>query len=86
MAAAQTPGWDLSRGPQGEIMATRDSGQIGMPYVVLAAKSGRGLKVSLYQPGDDISVEGEEIGSVAGNPRELGRQLRDLLSDIDLGD
>jgi hypothetical protein len=64
-------------------MATSDAGDIGLPWVVIAAKVGRGLRVSKYEPGDDVEVEGEVIGEVSGNPREMGRQLRDLLSDLE---
>ena len=64
-------------------MATSDAGEIGLPWVVIAAKAGRGLRVSKYQPGDDVEVEGDVIGEVSGNPREMGRQLRDLLSDLE---
>jgi hypothetical protein len=67
-------------------MATRDSGQIGMPWVVIARNGSRGMRVSLYRPGDDSEIEGEPIGEITGNPREMGRQLRDLLSEIDCGD
>ena len=63
-------------------MATRDSGQIGLPWVVAAQRAGRGLRVSLYRPGDDVDVEGELIGEVSGNPREMGRQLRSILEDV----
>jgi hypothetical protein len=63
-------------------MATFDTSQIGMPWVVIAAKRGKGMKVSLYAPGDDVTVEGEEIGEVAGNPREQGRQLREILEEV----
>jgi hypothetical protein len=64
-------------------MATSDAGDIGLPWVVIAAKAGRGLRVSKYQPGDDVEVEGDVIGEVSGNPREMGRQLRDLLADLE---
>jgi hypothetical protein len=39
--------------------------------------------VSKYHPGDDVAVEGEVIGEISGNPREMGRQLRTLLGDLD---
>jgi hypothetical protein len=64
-------------------MATSDAGDIGLPWVVIATKAGRGLRVSKYEPGDDVEVEGEVIGEVSGNPREMGRQLRDLLADLE---
>ena len=65
-------------------MATRESGQIGQPWVVLTERVGRGMRVSLYRPGDAIDVEGDAIGELVGNPREMGRQLRDLLGDVNL--
>ncbi len=65
-------------------MATRDSGTIGMPWVISAQRIGRGLRVSLYRPGDDVDVEGDVIGEISGNPREMGRQLRTLLEDTNL--
>jgi hypothetical protein len=82
--AARTPEWSLGTDRQGQIMATRDSGEIGMPWVVLAARAGRGMRVSMYHPGDDVEVEGEVIGEITGNPREMGRQLRTMLSDLEL--
>ena len=63
-------------------MATRDSGQIGCPWVVLCVGSMRSMQVSLYRPGDDVTVEGESIGELTGNPREMGRQLRDILNNF----
>ncbi len=84
MDAARSPGWSLGLGRHGQIMATRDSGTIGMPWVVSAERVGRGLRVSLYRPGDDVNVEGDVIGEVSGNPREMGRQLRTLLEDTEL--
>jgi hypothetical protein len=84
MDAARSPEWSLTLGRRGEIMATRDSGQIGLPWVVLASRGGRGMRVAKYQPGDDLDVDGEEIAELKGNPREMGRQLRDVLCDLDL--
>ena len=84
MDAARAPEWSLTIVRPGEIMATRDSGQIGQPWVVLAARGGRGLRVSKYQPGDDLDIEGEHVAELKGNPREVGRQLRDLLCDLDI--
>ena len=86
MDAARTPRWSFGLGRRGQIMATCDSGQIGLPWVIQATKSGRGLRVELFQPGDDTDVEGEVIGVVSGNPREMGRQLRTLLGDLSVGD
>jgi hypothetical protein len=40
------------------------------------------MRVSLYRPGDAIDVEGDTIGELVGNPREMGRQLRDILEDL----
>jgi len=31
-----------------------------------------------------VSAEGDVIGEVSGNPREMGRQLRTLLEDTEL--
>ena len=84
VAAAQTPLWDVATGEGNTIIATRDSGVDGMPYVVVIGRSGRGYRAYLYMPGDDITVEGDVIGEVAGNPREIGRQIRALLEDADL--
>jgi hypothetical protein len=84
MDAARSPGWSIGLGRSGQIMATRDSGTIGMPWVISAQRIGRGLRVSLYRPGDDVDVEGDVIGEISGNPREMGRQLRTLLEDTDL--
>ncbi|HEV3187708.1 MAG TPA: hypothetical protein VGZ04_06630 [Acidimicrobiales bacterium] len=86
MDAARTPDWSFGLDRQGQIMATKDSGEIGLPWVVLAVKAGRGMRVSKYRPGDDVEVEGDVIGEISGNPREMGRQLRTLLSDIELED
>jgi hypothetical protein len=81
--AADTYSWSVSvvEGPAA-VMATRESGQIGEPWVVMAASSGRGLRVSFFQPGDALDVEGEELAQLTGNPRELGRQLRAILEDL----
>ena len=80
ISAARTPGWSMGLDRQGRIMATSEAGEIGMPWVVVAARTSRGLRVSRYQPGDDVDAEGDVIADVAGNPREMGRQLRELLS------
>ena len=82
MGAARTHAWGLSLGASGGIMATRESGQIGLPWVVLAQRGGRGMRVSLYRPGDTIDIEGDPIGELSGNPREMGRQLRSILEDL----
>jgi hypothetical protein len=64
------------------IMATRESGRIGEPWVVMAVSGGRGLRVSFFQPGDALDAEGEGIAELSGNPREQGRQLRAILEDL----
>jgi hypothetical protein len=84
MDAARVPDWSFGLAQPGQIMATRDSGHIGLPWVVLAAGRGSAMRVSLYQPGDDLDVEGDVIGELKGNPRERGRQLRTLLSELEL--
>ena len=81
MDAARSPGWSIGLGRSGQIMATKDSGDIGMPWVISAARGGKGMRVSLYRPGDDTEVEGEVIGELSGNPRVMGRQLRSYLED-----
>jgi len=79
--AARSPGWSIGLGRSGQIMATHDSGTIGLPWVICASKSGKGMRVSLYQPGDDTEIEGDVIGDISGNPREMGRQLRTFLEE-----
>jgi hypothetical protein len=86
MDAARLPEWSFGIGQPGQIMATRDSGRIGLPWVVLAVARGAGARVSLYQPGDDLDADGDVIGELAGNPRERGRQLRTLLSELELNE
>ncbi len=53
-----------------------------MPTVVMVDGARSNCKVSLYQPGDNIELEGEVIGELRGNPRERGRQLHELLCDV----
>jgi hypothetical protein len=84
MDAARLPDWSFGIGRPGQIMATRDSGRIGLPWVVLAVARGAGARVSLFQPGDDLDADGDVIGELKGNPRERGRQLRTLLSELEL--
>jgi hypothetical protein len=79
--AASTHSWDLSVIPSA-VMATRESGRLGEPWVVMAASGGRGLRVSFFHPGDALDAEGEELAELSGNPRELGRQLRTILEDL----
>lgn len=82
--AARSPEWSIGEGRPRQVMATRDSGQIGLPWVITAERAGKGMRVSLYQPGDDVNVEGDVIGEVSGNPREMGRQLRAILESTPL--
>lgn len=81
--AASTHSWDLSviASPAG-LMATRESGRIGEPWVVMGVPGGKGLRVSLFHPGDALDAEGEPIDELSGNPREIGRQLRTILEDL----
>jgi hypothetical protein len=81
--AADTHAWDLSvLDDRSAVMATRDSGRIGEPWVVLAESSGPRLRVSLFQPGDALDAPGEPVADFSGNPRELGRELRNLLEEL----
>jgi len=80
--AARSPEWSIGEGRDRQVMATRDSGDIGLPWVVTADRAGKGMRVSLYRPGDDVNVEGEVIGEITGNPREMGRQLRTILEEL----
>ena len=84
MDAARTPEWSFGLDRHGRIMATKDSGQIGLPWVITAERGGKGMRVSLYRPGDDVNVEGDVIGEISGNPREMGRQLRAILEETAL--
>ncbi len=81
--AAETHSWSISvvAGPLA-VMATRESGRIGEPWVVMAVPGGKGLRVSFFQPGDALDASGESVGEVSGNPREMGRELRTLLEDL----
>jgi hypothetical protein len=81
--AAETHSWSVSvvAAPPA-VMATRESGRIGEPWVVMAVSGGRGLRVSFFQPGDALDAAGEELGEVSGNPREMGRELRTMLEDL----
>lgn len=82
--AARSPEWSIGEGRGGQIMATHDSGEIGLPWVITAERAGKGMRVSLYRPGDDVGVEGDVIGEISGNPREMGRQFRAYLEDTEL--
>jgi hypothetical protein len=82
--AARSPDWSLGTDRFGAVMATHDSEVAGLPWIVKAHSRGRGMKVSFYAPGDDSDLEGDVIGELAGNPREMGRQLRSILEDLEL--
>jgi hypothetical protein len=73
--------WSIGHGRTGQIMATRETDDVGVSWVITAERGGRGMRVSLYNPGDDVNLEGEVIGELTGNPREMGRQLRAILED-----
>jgi len=81
--AARTPSWHLELRSNDAIVATRESGVPGMPWTVVAQRGGRGMRVSAYEPGDDTSVEGDPVGEIAGNPRDMGRQFRDILAELE---
>lgn len=80
--AARTPEWSLGVDRAGAVMATRDSGEIGVPWAVMATPRGAGMRLSLYRPGDDYELDGEIIGEISGSAREMGRQLRGVLEDL----
>jgi hypothetical protein len=81
--AAETHSWNISVvSTPLAVMATRESGRIGEPWVVMAVPGGRGLRVSFFQPGDALDATGEEVGEISGNPREMGRELRSMLEDL----
>jgi hypothetical protein len=82
--AADTHSWDLVV-VSSAVMATRESGRLGEPWVVIAASGGRGLRVSFFRPGDALDAAGEELAELSGNPREMGRQLRSILEDLAQG-
>lgn len=79
--AARSPQWSIGVGRSGQIMATKDTGEVGLPWVITAERSGRGMRITLYRPGDDVELEGDVIGEIVGNPREMGRQLRAILEE-----
>ena len=83
MDAARSPQWSFGIGRSGEIMATFDTGVVGMPITVTAVSNRGALRVERFAPGDDVTSEGEFIGEIRGNPRELGRQLRALLEGLE---
>jgi hypothetical protein len=85
--AAETHSWSVSVvATSPAVMATRESGRIGEPWVVMAIPGGRGLRVSYFQPGDALDAEGEPLGELSGNPREMGRELRTILENLAEGD
>ena len=79
--AAETHSWSVSVVASG-VMATRESGRVGEPWVVMAVPGGRGLRVSFFRPGDALDAAGEDLGELSGNPREMGRGLRAILEDL----
>ncbi len=79
--AAETHGWSLTV-LDDAVMATRESGRVGEPWVVMAVRSGRGVRVSFFRPGDALDAEGDQLDELSGNPREVGRQLRNMLEDL----
>jgi len=81
--AARSPEWDIHVAGT-EIVAHRDSGVEGLPWSMVARRGGKGMKVSFYQPGDDITIEGVLVGEISGPARDMGRQLRGLLEDADI--
>jgi hypothetical protein len=84
--AADTHSWSVSVvSSPSAVIATRDSGRIGEPWIVLASRGGRGMRVTFYRPGDALDAEGEPRGELSGNPREMGRQLRSILEDLAQG-
>lgn len=82
--AARSPEWSLTLDRTGAITATRESEIPGLPWVVKARSRGRAMAVSFYAPGDDSDLEGDAIGELTGNPREMGRQLRGVLEELEL--
>lgn len=82
-AAAASPEWNVTV-VGSTIVAEHNSGVPGLPWTVVARRGGRGMRVSLYQPGDDTSIEGVELGEVSGPARDMGRQLRGFLEDAPL--
>jgi hypothetical protein len=81
--AAETHSWSVAVVAEpAAVMATRESGRIGEPWVVMAVPGGRGLRISYFQPGDALDAEGESLGEISGNPREIGRELRSILENL----
>ncbi len=84
--AARSPDWTLAIDSPVALRATRDSGVAGLPWTVVVRPRGRAMSVSFYAPGDDSELEGDVIGELTGNPREIGRQLRGILEDLELAE
>ena len=82
--AARSPDWSLGFDHSGVLTATHGSGVDGMPWVVKVRSRGAKMRVWFYAPGDDSDVEGDDIGELNGNPREMGRQLRSILENLEL--
>jgi hypothetical protein len=81
--AASTHSWDVTvLAAPAAVMATRESGRVGEPWVVRAEPGGRGMRVSFFHPGDALDSQGEDLDDLSGNPREMGRQLRSILEDL----
>jgi hypothetical protein len=85
LEAARSPEWTLQLAGEA-IVAERDSGVSGLPWTIVARRGGRGMRLSLYQPGDDTSIEGVPLGEVSGAARDMGRQLRTFLEEAPLHD
>ena len=85
LEAARSPEWTLQLAGS-DIVAEHDSGVPGLPWTVVARRGGRGMRLSLYQPGDDTSIEGSLLGEISGAARDMGRQLRTFLEDASLGE
>jgi len=85
LEAARSPEWTL-RVVGNDIVAERDSGVPGLPWTIVARRGGRGMRLSMYQPGDDTSIEGASLGEVSGAARDMGRQLRGFLEEAPLHD
>lgn len=83
LRAAETPLWSIQGVGDGVVMATRDSGQVGFPWVVTVAARPPHYRAALHSPGEDVDDRGREILDVRAAPRAAGRQLRDVLVSLD---
>ena len=83
--AAETHSWTVSVvATSPAVMATRESGRIGEPWVVMAVPGGRGLRVSFFQPGDALDFVVQDNGEVLIRPAtEDIRRLKGLLHRSD---